>query len=97
MTKALIVEFHIHPPFLEAFSAAIAQNAKASLAQEPGCLQFDVCRDPKDTTLFFLYELYVDDDAIAHHLASPHFIAFDAQAREWVANKTVRRMTRTVP
>jgi autoinducer 2-degrading protein len=97
MPKALIVEFQLLPQFIEAFSVAIAHNAKASLAQEPGCQQFDVCRDPNDASLFFLYEMYNDDDAIAQHLATPHFRAFDAQVREWIAKRTVRRLTRVVP
>ncbi len=95
--SALIVEFQLQPQFVEAFAAAIAHNARTSLAQETGCRQFDVCRDPEDATLFFLYEMYDDDAAIAHHLATPHFVAFDTQVGSWVARKTVRRMTRTVP
>jgi quinol monooxygenase YgiN len=38
----------------------------------PGCRQFDVCRDPLDPALFFLYELYDDEAAIQAHLDSPH-------------------------
>ena len=34
--------------FVEDFAAAIAENARASLAIEPGCHRFDVCRDPAD-------------------------------------------------
>jgi autoinducer 2-degrading protein len=95
--QALIVEFHIHPPRVEAFAAALADNARASLETEPGCRQFDICRDPEDPTLFFLYEIYDDDAAIQVHLASPHFRQMDAQTAAWVASKTVRRLQRTGP
>lgn len=97
MPQALIVEFQLLPQHVDTFAAAIESNAKTSLAFEPGCLQFDVCRDPEDPALFFLYEIYEDDDAITYHLSTPHFIAFDAQAKNWVVKKTVRRMTRAVP
>ena len=44
--QALVVEFHIEPAHAEAFAAAIVDNARASRQTEPGCRQFDVCRDP---------------------------------------------------
>jgi quinol monooxygenase YgiN len=94
---ALVVEFRIDAARIEAFDAAIRANARASLATEPGCRQFDVCRDPDDAQLFFLYELYDDEAAIRAHLQSPHFLAMDAQTRAWVQSKTVRRLRRTEP
>lgn len=94
---ALIVEFRIQPPHIEAFAAAIADNARASRETEPGCRQFDVCRDPDDPALFFLYELYDDAAAIAAHLRAPHFLQMDAMTSTWVAGKTVRRMLRVEP
>ena len=94
---ALVVEFRIHEPYIEAFAVAIADNARASLESEPGCRQFDVCRDPADPTLFFLYERYDDEAAIAAHLRSPHFLAMDGATRDWVATKAVRRLTLAHP
>jgi (4S)-4-hydroxy-5-phosphonooxypentane-2,3-dione isomerase len=93
---ALVVEFRIHAEHVEAFAQAIAQNARASVVSEPGCRQFDVCRDANDPTLFFLYELYDDEAAIQAHLHSAHFLSMDAATREWVAHKTVRRLQRVV-
>jgi len=94
---ALVVEFRIHAPCVEAFAAVIAENARTSRESEPGCRQFDVCRDPADPSLFFLYELYDDEAAIDAHLRSPHFLSMDSAARAWVDAKTVRRLTRTNP
>lgn len=90
--QVLVVEFHVHPPQVQAFAGAIAANARASLEREPGCRQFDVCRDPADATLFFLYELYDDDAAVQAHLQSPHFLSFNAATASWVCSKTVRRL-----
>lgn len=97
MAKALIVEFRVRAERIDEFAAAIARNAATSVVDESGCRQFDVCRDADEPGLFFLYEMYDDDAAIAAHLAAPHFVAFDAQVRDWVLEKTVRRMTRVVP
>jgi (4S)-4-hydroxy-5-phosphonooxypentane-2,3-dione isomerase len=93
---ALVVEFRIHAVHVEAFAQAIAANARASVANEPGCHQFDVCRDPMEPALFFLYELYEDEAAIAAHLASAHFLEMDSLTKPWVAHKAVRRLTRSV-
>lgn len=95
--QALIVEFRIHAAQVDAFAEAIAANARASRETEPGCRQFDVCRDPADPQLFFLYELYDDEAAVQAHLQAPHFLRMDAATRGWVAHKTVRRLLRTEP
>jgi autoinducer 2-degrading protein len=95
--QALVVEFRIRPAYIGAFDAAIRANAQASTRHEPGCRQFDVCRDPADATLFFLYELYDDEDAIQAHLQSPHFLQMNAATASWVDAKVVRRLTRTQP
>ena len=94
---ALVVEFRIKPEFVAEFEAAIRENARLSLQAEPGCRQFDVCRDPNERSLFFLYELYDDQAAIDAHLQSLHFLSMDSATRDWVDAKAVRRLTRTKP
>jgi (4S)-4-hydroxy-5-phosphonooxypentane-2,3-dione isomerase len=91
--QALIVEFHIHPEHVSAFETAITDNALSSLAAEPGCRCFDVCRDPNDASLFFLYELYDNEAAVHAHLQAPHFVAMSELSASWVRHKTVRRLT----
>lgn len=95
--KALIVEFRIKPDFIEAFHAAIVENARASRDTEPGCRQFDVCRDPATPGLFFLYELYDDDAAIDAHVRSAHYKHMDSSTTSWVEKKTVWRYERVAP
>jgi len=95
--QALVVEFHIKPEFVRNFEAAIEENARASRETEPGCRQFDVCRDPADPSLFFLYELYDDEAAIQAHLRSTHFLQLDTAAASWVDAKVVRKLRRTQP
>ena len=97
MTKALLVDFTIHPDHADTFAAAIAVNARTSVATEPGCLQFNVSRDPTNAGQFFLYEVYHDDTAFQAHMASAHFRTFDATTAGWVVAKTVRLFDRLVP
>jgi quinol monooxygenase YgiN len=94
---ALVVEFRIKPGHVDAFDTAIRANAQASVEREPGCRQFDVCRDPDDATRFFLYELYDDEAAIQAHLGSPHFLQMNAATAPWVDAKSVRKLRRTQP
>jgi (4S)-4-hydroxy-5-phosphonooxypentane-2,3-dione isomerase len=95
--QALVVEFRIKPEFVRDFEAAIEENARLSRETEPGCRQFDVCRDAAEPALFFLYELYDDEAAIQAHLETAHFRKLDATSAGWVAAKTVRRLTRAAP
>ncbi len=86
---AVVVFFDIKAAHAAEFSQAIAANAKASVDNEPGCRQFDVCRDPTEGNAFFLYEIYEDPAAFEAHKASEHFKAFDALTADWVASKRV--------
>lgn len=95
MLQALIVEFKVKPEFVDDFARAMRENATSALENEPGCLFFDVCRDPADPSLFFLYELYEDDDAIQAHQHSKHYRKFAELSPDWIASKTIRKMQRT--
>ena len=95
--QALVVEFRIKAGFNGAFETAIVENARASRESEPGCRQFDVCHDPADPALFYLYELYDDEAAIQAHLATAHYQRMNAQTIDWVASKLVRKLARAAP
>jgi len=85
----VIVEFNIKPGFVVSFRERVRQQARDSLAGEPGCHLFDVCIDPDRADFVLLYEVYSDRDAFDTHLASAHFSGFDATVRDWVADKRV--------
>ena len=95
--QALVVEFRIKPAHVEAFALAIVDNARASRDTESGCRQFDVCRDPADAGVFFLYELYDDEAAVQAHLQSAHFMQFAQATAAWVERKTIWRYVRAAP
>lgn len=76
---------------LDRFMTLMAANAAASLRDEPGCRQFDVCVDVADRSRVLLYEIYDDDSAFDAHLASPHYRSFDAETKALIVRKDVRR------
>ena len=51
---------------------ALGEMVEPSRA-EPGNLDYQVFRDPKDPSLFVLFERYADEGAFDAHRATPHF------------------------
>ncbi len=49
---------------------------------EPGCLTYELSRDPEHPEKFLLYEKFRDSDAHAAHLAAPHFVNFQKFCKE---------------
>ena len=84
------VEFAIKSGRAEAFRPAMLENARASLADEPGCRQFDVCFDADDPGKCFLYEIYDDSAAFETHLSMAHFKSFDAHVAPMLDSKLVK-------
>lgn len=90
----IIVDFDIKPDRLTDFLTLMQDNAAASVRDEPGCRQFDVCQDPEAPDHIFLYEIYDDRAAFEVHLASPHFRTFDAASADMITSKHVRALQR---
>jgi len=57
----------------EARVANALRNMVEPTRAEPGNLDYQVFRDPKDPSLFAGFERYTDESAFQEHLASPHF------------------------
>jgi len=51
-------------------------QAAKSLADEPGCRQFDVLAYKDESEHFLLYEVYESEQAFSEHLAMSHTISF---------------------
>jgi len=91
------VEFSIDPAQLDQFLPLMQDNARESLALEPGCHQFDVSQDPRDPASILLYELYDDAAAFDAHKAMPHYLAFINATERMITSKTVRQWLRIFP
>ncbi len=90
----LVVEFEVKAGESERFLRLIAENARASVKDEPGCLQFDVARDEKDPHRVTLWEVYRDAAAFEAHGKMPHFSAFFAAAKPLIAAQKATRFER---
>ncbi len=71
------------------FKEKMIAQAKRCLANEPGCLQFDVAQDPKDAARLVMLEVYKDDSAVKAHQESQHFKDFRPVISELVADRKV--------
>jgi quinol monooxygenase YgiN len=90
---AVLVAFSVRPDARAAFQRLVMDNAAASLANEPGCRQFDVLVPEKGMAgEFVLYEIYDDAAAFDAHLGSDHYRAFDQAAAPMALTKTVKRL-----
>jgi len=73
---AIIVEFETVPGRLSEVEALLREHAARTLAEEPGCLRFEVLRPvERDGRLvpdrLAVSELYADRAAVAAHESSP--------------------------
>ncbi|MEM1067148.1 MAG: putative quinol monooxygenase [Pseudomonadota bacterium] len=93
----LIVEIEVVGGRMDEFLPLVTANATASVADEPGCRQFDVCVARDRADFVTLYEVYDSEAAFAAHKGTPHFAAFDAAAGTLMASKTATVFTRTAP
>jgi (4S)-4-hydroxy-5-phosphonooxypentane-2,3-dione isomerase len=87
------VWFDLVPGQASGFLPLVRDNARRSLADEPGCRRFDVCLDPDAPDRCFLYEIYDDAAAFRAHCEASHFKQFDAVSGPLVVRKTVHILT----
>jgi quinol monooxygenase YgiN len=62
MRYVVLAELRARPERVAELDAFMARHAAAS-REEPGCLVFDVCREPGNAAAFVLYEVYEDEAA----------------------------------
>ena len=87
--RAILAYLTTKPGKETEFQAKMTAQAKRCLANEPGCLQFDVVQDPKNTTRFIMLEVYKDDAAIKAHQDSQHYKDFRPVTADLLADRKV--------
>jgi (4S)-4-hydroxy-5-phosphonooxypentane-2,3-dione isomerase len=87
--RAILAYLTAKPGKESEFKEKMTAQAKRCLANEPGCLQFDVVQDPKDATRFVMLEVYKDDAAIKAHQDSQHFKDFRPVVGDLIADRKV--------
>lgn len=81
---ALVISIRVLPGRRDAFLRGISHNAANALRDEPGCRRFDVVGDPTDENAFWVYEVFADEDALAAHRRTPHFLRWQREKAELV-------------
>ncbi len=61
----------------------------ASMRNEPGCFRFDVIEPEGEPDRVLLYEIYEDAAAFERHRITDHFLKFDSESKQLVAEKSV--------
>jgi len=89
---AVVVTFRLSSDGLAPFLRLVTENARLSAELEADCVRFDVLRPATAAPdIVALYELYRTAEAFADHLTRPHFLRFDAEAQDYVIEKSVAR------
>ncbi len=71
----LVVTVTVQPGVAETLMPAMLENAAQS-TQEETCYQFDVIVSQDDENTFMFYEVYKDEEALAAHRKTPHFLNY---------------------
>ena len=85
----LNVHIRVLPEHLEAFKQATIINASNSV-KEPGVVRFDFMQAIDDPTVFGLYEVYRDRDAIAAHKETAHYKVWADKVEGWLSEPRTR-------
>lgn len=89
----IIVEFQMEPANHAAFTAIIAEHARMTREEEPGCQQFDVLQPMRkgapDTTRVMLVEVYADDAAFKAHGENPRLAKVRDAYSELITGRTL--------
>ena len=71
--KSIIVKLYVKEEYIEKFKEITFYNSE-NARKEPGNLRFDVIQSAETSNMFFLYEVYKSDDAIAYHRTTEHYL-----------------------
>jgi quinol monooxygenase YgiN len=94
MAYVVVAELTVPADRLEAFIAQSLDDARDSVAHEPGCRQFEVHVPVDGAPTVVLYEVYDDRAAFEAHLTTPHFERWRDAAQDWITDRRVQFLTR---
>lgn len=65
----------------------------APTRQEEGCIEYRLHQDKSDPDVFIFYENWENMACLERHMTTPHYRNYIAAVAEFVAEKTVHKMT----
>ncbi|MFC6673647.1 putative quinol monooxygenase [Marinobacterium aestuariivivens] len=87
----IFISVDLKPGARARYLELIAENARASVENEPGCHTFDVLADREDENRVYLYEVYDSPDALQAHKETEHYLRDRAQINELINKQQVLR------
>ncbi|CDG38573.1 MULTISPECIES: putative quinol monooxygenase [Asaia] len=94
----VIAEFAAPAENFDKFLEICRYDSDRSLADEEGCLAFDVLTQQDAPDIIVLHEVYTGRAAFEAHLKTPHFEKFAAALREFgIEERNVRLFTHRHP
>jgi quinol monooxygenase YgiN len=81
MEFVVFARYRAHDGTAELVADALGKMVEPTRA-EPGNLDYRAFRDPKDPSVFVLFERYTDEAAFDAHRATPHF-------EKWLAGQVL--------
>jgi len=77
-----IVKYTVVPGNVDTVIELFREVVPQILANEPGCLRYEISRSQGDLNVLIINELYVDSDALATHRSTPYAEAI-VQGKIW--------------
>jgi enoyl-CoA hydratase/carnithine racemase/quinol monooxygenase YgiN len=90
--RALMIDIVLAPNTRDAVLQLIVDNGHVSLAQDPGCLVFEVMQDAQDPLRVVIFEVWQDQAALEAHWNTPRFKAYRAARQALGAADFVKRV-----
>jgi (4S)-4-hydroxy-5-phosphonooxypentane-2,3-dione isomerase len=87
----LFVELEIAPGRRDDFVARARQHRENVLKNEPDCDRFDVSVPDDDENVVRLYEVYADQAAVDHHMATSYMAAYREDTGGWVTDRKITK------
>jgi (4S)-4-hydroxy-5-phosphonooxypentane-2,3-dione isomerase len=84
MQVATIVHVYVKSEFISQFIEATRYNHEQSI-RESGNLRFDILQDATDPTKFVLYEVYLNEQAVAAHKETVHYAKWRDTVAPWMS------------
>lgn len=79
--QVTMVEINVKPNKVDDFIRVFRNNHLGSV-QEPGNLRFDVLQDEVVQTRFYIYEAYINEEAVLAHKKTEHYLQCVAELED---------------
>ncbi len=89
-TLVLLVELTLNAGQKDAFLTRAREHRRNVLSKEPGCKAFELLAPTDGSETIFLYEAYVDQAAIDHHMETPYMKEYMADTGSMIAQRNRR-------